>query len=317
MIVVTGGAGFIGSNLVHALNARGCDDILLVEDLSDGHKSLNLAGAGIADYLDKDECLRLLDSGRELAAGVEAVYHLGACSDTTEWDGRYMMRENFSFSRALFEHCQARRIPFVYASSAAVYGTGREFTESPDNERPLNMYGYSKLVFDQYVRKRLAAAPGAAVVIGLRYFNVYGPREQHKGRMASVAWHFHRQLAATGHLELFEGSHGYADGEQLRDFVHVDDAVAVTLWSAAQPPQASGIYNCGTGAAASFNAVARAVIDWHGRGHIVYKPFPATLLAAYQAYTQASLARLRAAGYAGSFRAVSEGVREYLRWLSS
>lgn len=319
MIVVTGGAGFIGSNLIHALNQRGSTGILLVEDLTDGRKCANLAGAVIADYLDKDDFLRMMQGGLEPGAAIEAVYHLGACSDTTQWDGRLMMRENFTFSRALFEFCLARDIPFVYASSAAVYGTGTNFCETPDNERPLNVYGYSKLVFDQYVRQRLAAvrATVRSTVIGLRYFNVYGPREQHKGRMASVAWHFHRQLGQDGRLELFEGSHGYADGEQRRDFIHVDDAVAVTLWSAAQAPASSGIYNCGTGLAASFNEVAHAVRDWHGGGSIGYKPFPPELLTAYQAYTQADMSRLRTAGYTGTFRPVAQGVQEYLHWLSS
>ncbi len=319
MIVVTGGAGFIGSNLIHALNARGCERILLVDDFTDGHKCANLAGSVVADYLDKDDCLRLLHSGADLAPDIEAVYHLGACSDTTQWDGRLMMRENFTFSRALLEYCLRRKVPLVYASSAAVYGNGTDFAETPANELPLNVYGYSKLVFDQYVRQRLNTpqAAGHPTVIGLRYFNVYGPREQHKGRMASVAWHFHRELGQHGRLELFAGSHGYADGEQRRDFIHVDDAVAVTLWCAVQVPACTGIYNCGTGMAEPFNAVAHAVRDWHGVGSIAYKPMPTELLSAYQAYTQADLTRLRAAGYNGSFRPVAQGVQEYLRWLPS
>jgi ADP-L-glycero-D-manno-heptose 6-epimerase len=315
VIVVTGGAGFIGSNLIRALNLSGRDDILLIEDMSEGRKCANLSDACIADYLDKQACTGLLDRGRELGANIEAVYHLGACTDTTQWDGRMMMRENFAFSRALCEYCIARKIPFVYASSAAVYGTGRQFSEEPEYERPLNMYGYSKLVFDQYVRKRLVSAQ--STVIGLRYFNVYGPREQHKGRMASVVWHFFQQLIAGEQITLFAGSHGYADGEQRRDFVYVDDVVDVTLWCAAQKSAISGIYNCGTGTAETFNTVADTVLNWHQRGRLTYTPFPLALTDAYQAYTQADLSRLRAAGYMRQFRPVADGVPEYLRWLTS
>ena len=315
MIVVTGGAGFIGSNLVQALNARGCDDILVVEDLSDGHKCANLADARIADYFDRDEWLALVHSngGRDL--NIECVYHLGACSDTTQWDGRAMMASNFSYSRAIFEYCTQHGIALVYASSAAVYGQGASFREEPAYEHPLNVYGYSKLVFDQYVRKKLPAVE--SLVAGLRYFNVYGPREQHKDRMASVALHLHRQLERDARVRLFGASHGYAAGEQRRDFVHVDDVVDVTLWLGQQAAKISGIYNCGTGHAETFNAVAAAVLAFHGRGALEYIDFPADLLGVYQACTEADLTRLRAAGYARAMRDVASGVREYLHWLSS
>lgn len=315
MIVVTGGAGFIGSNLVRALNARGCDDILVVEDLSDGHKCANLASARIADYFDRDEWLALVrsDGGRDL--GIECVYHLGACSDTTHWDGRAMMENNFSYSRAIFDYCTNHGIALVYASSAAVYGKGTRFGEVAAHEHPLNVYAYSKLVFDQYVRKKL---PGVnSLVAGLRYFNVYGPREQHKGRMASVALHLHRQLEQDGRVRLFGASHGYGPGEQRRDFVHVDDVVDVTMWLARQPATRSGVYNCGTGRAEAFNAVAAAVLAFHARGTLEYIDFPADLAGAYQAYTEADLTRLRAAGYTTSMRDVATGVREYLHWLTS
>lgn len=309
MIVVTGAAGFIGSNLVHALNAAGRQDIVAVDDLTDGRKFENLADCTIADYFDKAEFLRLLDTepGRFTA---ECFYHLGACSDTTEWDGRYMMENNFAYSRRLHEFCTAHAIPLVYASSAAVYGGGGGFRESPEDERPLNVYGYSKLAFDQYARR--ARARQTATVIGLRYFNVYGPREAHKGRMASVAWHFHTQLESGNRVRLFRGSHGYADGEQRRDFVHVDDVVDVTRWCGSAPQAVSGVYNCGTGRAETFNAVAEAVIGWHGAGEIEYVDFPADLAAAYQAFTEADLSALRAAGYDGTFRDVARGVRDYL-----
>lgn len=315
MIVVTGGAGFIGSNLVQALNTRGCDDILVVEDLSDGHKCANLADARIADYFDRDEWLALVRSngGRDL--DIECVYHLGACSDTSQWDGRAMMASNFSYSRAIFDYCTQHGIALVYASSAAVYGTGTVFREDPAHEHPLNVYGYSKLVFDQYVRKKLPSV--TSLVAGLRYFNVYGPREEHKGRMASVALHLHRQLEQDGRVRLFGASHGYGAGEQRRDFVHVDDVVDVTLWLARQTPMSSGIYNCGTGRAETFNAVAEAVLAFHGHGTLEYVDFPADLLGAYQAYTAADVTRLRAAGYTSPMRDVASGVQEYLRWLRS
>ena len=315
MIIVTGGAGFIGSNLVHALNADGIDEILVIDDLTDGSKSSNLADARIADYLDWREAADTMSAGGELASRVETVFHLGACSDTTEWDGHRMMVQNYRFSRLLFRYATRRRLPLVYASSAAVYGTSRRFNEVAANERPLNMYGYSKLAFDQYVRQHLPAL--RSPVVGLRYFNVYGPREQHKGRMASVVWHLSRQLAEGGRMRLFGASHGCAAGEQRRDFVHVDDVIDVTLWSATLSPTASGIYNCGTGRAETFNAVAQALAAEHGSGEIEYIDFPAELREAYQAYTQADLTRLRAAGYARQPRDVARGVGEYLRWLRS
>lgn len=315
MIVVTGGAGFIGSNLVHALNARGRDDILLVEEFSDGRKCANLAAARIADYFDRDEWLALLRAGGGQALNIECVYHLGACSDTTNWDGRMMMDNNFSYSRALFDYCTARRIPLVYASSAAVYGKGTRFCEAPEFEHPLNVYGYSKLAFDQYVRHKMSGVE--SLVAGLRYFNVYGPREQHKGRMASVALHLHQQMERDGRVRLFGASHGYGPGEQRRDFVHVDDVVDITLWLGTQSPAVSGIYNCGTGRAEPFNAVAAAVLEFHGQGELEYVEFPADLVGAYQAYTEADLSRLRAAGYTRQLRDVATGVREYLSWLKS
>ncbi|MEM8815608.1 MAG: ADP-glyceromanno-heptose 6-epimerase [Pseudomonadota bacterium] len=312
MLIVTGGAGFIGSNLVKALSARGHDDIVVVDNLEDGHKFVNISDLPIADYLDKDELLaRLGDPG--FAGGVKAVLHQGACSATTEWNGRYMMQNNYAYSRQLLEFCLANAIPYIYASSAAVYGASTEFAESPANENPLNVYGYSKLQFDRYVR-RLAATP-ASQVVGLRYFNVYGPREQHKGSMASVAFHFNRQLLAEGEVRLFEGSGGYGDGEQERDFVYVDDICAVNLWFL-EHPRVSGVFNAGTGRAQSFNDVARAVIRFHGKGSIRYIPFPEHLKGAYQSYTQADLAALRQAGCDVDFRPVEQGVADYLTALA-
>lgn len=314
MYIVTGGAGFIGSNLVRALLDRGYDNVVVVDDLEDGHKFVNISDLPIADYLDKDEFLDSLSSDKAFANSVSAIFHQGACSATTEWDGRYMMKNNYSYSKTLLHHCLQRHIPYIYASSASVYGGAKTFVEDPLFENPLNVYGYSKLQFDRYVRRSLAHADSQ--VVGLRYFNVYGPREQHKGAMASVAFHFNRQLLEDGEARLFSGSGGYDDGEQLRDFVYVDDACAANLWFL-DHPDVSGIFNAGTGQAQSFNDVANAAISWHGKGKIRYIPFPGHLQGAYQSFTQADLTQLRAAGCDVEFRAVETGVKDYLDQLCS
>ncbi|MGH8222956.1 MAG: ADP-glyceromanno-heptose 6-epimerase, partial [Woeseiaceae bacterium] len=308
------GAGFIGSNLVRLLLERGAGDVMVVDDLSDGHKFVNIADLAIADYLDKDEFIERLKADADFPGRIDSILHQGACSTTTEWDGEYMMRNNFSYSKYLLARCLERRIPFIYASSAAVYGGAPDFAEAPENERPLNVYGYSKLLFDQYVR-RLRLDAGQQVA-GLRYFNVYGPREQHKGSMASVAFHFNEQIGRDGEVRLFEGSGGFGDGEQRRDFVFVDDVCAVNLWFL-EHRDVSGVFNVGTGKAQSFNDVASAVIDWHGRGRIRYVPFPEGLKEAYQSYTQADLTRLRSAGCDVEFVDVATGVRRYLDTLAA
>ena len=317
--VVTGAAGFIGSRLVAALNRAGISDILAVDDLENGAKAKNLASVEIEDYLDKREFLSQLETGR-LDGGIEVILHQGACSDTMQTDGRYMMENNYAYSKSLFDWSQEEEVPFLYASSAAVYGPGKEFGETRENEDPLNVYAYSKFLFDQYVRKRLAGS--TVQVAGLRYFNVYGPNEAHKGRMASVAFHAFNQYRAEGRVKLFEGSDGYGDGEQQRDFVHVDDAVSVNLWLL-ENREISGVFNCGTGHAQTFNDVAAAVINTAAgtefsldelvqKNFIEYIPFPAQLVGKYQSYTQADLSRLREAGYPGEFQRVEEGVAAYV-----
>ena len=317
--VVTGAAGFIGSRLVAALNRAGISDILAVDDLENGAKAKNLASVEIEDYLDKREFLSQLETGR-LDGGIEVILHQGACSDTMQTDGRYMMENNYAYSKSLFDWSQEEEVPFLYASSAAVYGPGKEFGETRENEDPLNVYAYSKFLFDQYVRKRLAGS--TVQVAGLRYFNVYGPNEAHKGRMASVAFHAFNQYRAEGRVKLFEGSDGYGDGEQQRDFVHVDDAVSVNLWLL-ENREISGVFNCGTGHAQTFNDVAAAVINTAAgtefsldelvqKNFIEYIPFPAQLVGKYQSYTQADLSRLREAGYPGKFQRVEEGVAAYV-----
>ena len=313
MVIVTGGAGFIGSNLVKALNERRRKDILVVDNLSKGEKFRNLADCDILDYADKDTFLTHIESGKEFAEPVQAIFHQGACSSTTEWDGRYMMHNNYEYSKKLLHCCQERRIPFIYASSASVYGQGPEFKEGREHEAPLNVYGYSKFLFDQYVYRMLPHA--TAQIVGLRYFNVYGPREQHKGSMASVAFHLNNQLLKDGRVRLFKGSDDFGDGEQQRDFIYVGDVIDVNLWFFDRTGK-SGIFNAGTGRSQPFNDVANAVIRYHGRGEIEYIPFPESLRGSYQSYTQADTSALRAAGYAPNFRTVEEGVQLYLAWLN-
>ena len=309
MHIVTGGAGFIGSNVVQALTERGCDDIVVVDDLTDGHKFVNISDLNIADYLDKDDFIDRLFADKKFAKDITAILHLGACSETTEWDGRFMMQNNYSYSQKLLHHCLQHKAQFIYASSAAVYGGAKEFVEDPLFENPLNVYGYSKIQFDRYVRR--VAADAESQVVGLRYFNVYGPREQHKGSMASVAFHFNNQIREEGVANLFSGTDGYKNGEQLRDFVYIDDISKVNLWFL-DNPTVSGIFNAGTGRAQSFNDVANAVIKWHGKGKIHYVPFPDHLKGAYQSFTQADLTQLRQSGCDVEFRPVEEGVRHYL-----
>jgi len=309
MIIVTGGAGFIGSNLVRALNRSGHTNILVVDDLRDAHKILNLSDCRIAEYLDMHEFATRMATGQDFAPKLEAIFHQGACTDTTEWNGLLMMRTNYEFSRHLLRHATERRVPLVYASSASVYGAGRDFRVSEDGERPINVYAFSKLMFDRHVRQ--VTASFRSPVVGLRYFNVYGPGEAHKARMASVIHHFREQLKTGDEIRLFRGSDGYGDGEQSRDFIHVDDVVAVNLWAWQQGAK-SGIFNVGTGQARSFNDLARAVLKWHGRGRIEFIPFPEHLKGSYQSYTQADLTGLRAAGHSAPFIPIEEGVPRYL-----
>ena len=325
-IIVTGAAGFIGSNIVKALNARGITDIVAVDNLTRADKFNNLVDCEIAEYVDKKDFLEVVESG-ELGGDIEAVLHEGACSDTMETDGRYMMENNYRYSLSLLEWCQEEAVPFLYASSASVYGGGKIFAESRECEAPLNVYGYSKFLFDQAVRKRLADA--SAQIAGFRYFNVYGPRESHKGRMASVAYHFFNQYRANGKIKLFEGNDGYANGEQRRDFVSIEDVVKVNMHFL-DHGDISGIFNLGTGRSQTFNDVAVASLnacraldgkaaltldEMKAHGLISYIAFPDALKGKYQSFTQADLTNLRSVGYADDFFTVEEGVSSYIPWL--
>ncbi len=326
-VVVTGAAGMIGSNLVHGLNAIGIDDIIAVDDLTDGTKYRNLVGARLVDYFDRSEFYGRFARGE--FGRVDAVFHEGACSDTMEHDGRYMLDTNYRCSKDLLDAAQARGTRLLYASSAATYGGSSTFREEPAFEQPLNVYGYSKLLFDNVVRRMLPAC--TAQVAGFRYFNVYGPHEQHKGRMASVAFHHFNQLRDSGNVRLFGPYGGYEAGQQSRDFIHVDDIVAVNLWFL-EHPEASGIFNLGSGRAQPFNDVAVAVVnaqraldgehamslgDLVRLGAIEYIEFPAALVGKYQSFTEADLSRLRAAGCGHDFVSVENGVARYVDWLAA
>jgi len=323
-VIITGAAGFIGSNLVKALNERGENNIIAVDNLTRADKFLNLVDCEIEDYIDKTEFVERFVRG---AFGpVQAIFHEGACSDTMEHDGRYMMDNNYRYSSELLDACLAQRVPFLYASSAAIYGGSDTFVEQRESEHPLNVYGYSKFLFDQKVRRKM---PAQSQVAGFRYFNVYGPREAHKGRMASVAFHNFNQFRADGRVKLFGDYNGYGAGQQTRDFISVEDLVKVKL-DFFDHPERSGIFNLGTGFAQPFNDIAVAVVntlravdgqpalslaDLVSQGLIEYIPFPDALRGKYQCFTQADPSQLRAAGYAAPFLNVQQGVERYVHWL--
>ena len=305
MIVVTGGAGFIGSNIVKGLNEAGEEDIIVVDNLSNAEKHLNLNSLSIADYIDKDEFLQKLNKFQN----VSAIFHQGACSSTTEQDGKYMMSNNYEYSKTLLNYCLENSIDFLYASSASVYGNGKAgFVEKREAEYPLNVYGFSKFAFDNYVRRVLPQVKSQ--VLGLRYFNVYGPQENHKGRMASVAFHLFNQLQETGKMKLFEGSRSFR-----RDFIHVADTVKINLHF--YESKTSGIFNAGTGKARSFEDIATTLQNLHGSGEIESIPFPEDLRGKYQEFTEAGLDKLRAAGYSSEFMSLEEGVQQYYEQLSA
>ncbi len=307
MIIVTGGAGFIGSNIAKSLNERGYTDILVVDNLENGIKFKNLQDLKFLDYIDKQDFL----SSKISFGSVEAIFHQGACSDTKEWDGRYLMRNNYTFSKELLHLALDQKVPFYYASSASVYGVGDSFKEDPQYEKPVNMYAFSKYQFDNYVRN---LGKLNSPVAGFRYFNVYGPNESHKGGMASTIYQFNKQVKTCRKIKLFGQNDGYGNGEQLRDFIYVRDVVEANLWLL-DNPSVSGIFNLGTGQAETFNKVAECIIGYHGYGEVEYVSFPKELRGKYQSFTQADLASLREAGFSNNFLSLHEGVSHYLDWL--
>jgi len=322
MLIVTGGAGFIGSNLVHELNAHGLTDILVVDNLANAKKFVNLHGARFVDYMDKREFRRAIAENALGGGRIEAILHQGACSNTLEDDGVYMMDNNFQYTKEVLGFATRQGVPLVFASTAAVYGLSGpgHFTPTLENERPLNVYGFSKLAFDHYLRNQLALNAVPTTVVGLRYFNVYGPREQHKGRMASVIHHFTKQMKETGKLRMFSSSGGYGDGEQRRDFVYVRDLARLNMFFAQIGPYAPkagaarkvyrGVVNAGSGVSRSFNDVARALMAEHGEAAIEYIPFPADLEGRYQHFTEADLTGLRDLGCDLQMTPLEEGIVE-------
>ncbi|MDQ7990403.1 MAG: ADP-glyceromanno-heptose 6-epimerase [Candidatus Dactylopiibacterium sp.] len=321
--VVTGAAGFIGSNLIAGLNARGVRHIIAVDNMTKGDKFRNLVDLDIADYLDKHDFRKRLNDG-EFDGRIAAVLHQGACSNTMEHNGQYMMDNNFRYTTEVLDFCIRQAVPLLYASSAATYGASQVFREEPEFEGPLNVYGYSKVLFDRVLRSRWNEL--TAQVVGFRYFNVYGPREAHKaGAGSSVAFNAFHQFRKEGRVKLFVGCDGYPDGGQLRDFVYIEDIVAANLYFLDHPDK-SGIFNLGTGRAQSFNDIAIGVVNavraHEGKpvlsheemvrtGLIEYVPFPDILKGKYQSFTQADISKLRAAGYTRDFHDVAAGVGKY------
>ena len=314
MIIVTGCNGFIGSNLVSQLNKLGFNNIIGVDDLSKKKNLINIEHCEIEGLLDIEEFESNYLLKDKSFNDVNQIFHQGACTNTMEWDAEYMMKNNFSFSQQLLDFAERNSVSFIYASSASVYGGGKKFEEIRENENPINLYAFSKYLFDQLVRQKVKA--NKIQIVGLRYFNVYGPNESHKGQMASVAYHLHQQLKEGNDVKLFEGSGGFGPGEQKRDFIYVDDVIKVNLWFM-NNPDVSGIFNVGTGKSQTFNEVAKAVIEWHGKGSITYIPFPKELIDSYQSFTEANIDRLRQAGYQEDFLDVQSGIKLYLDELQN
>lgn len=313
MIIVTGGAGFIGSNIVKGLNDRGRDDILIVDDLTEMVKFKNIQGLKALDYMDKNDFAAALANGKFDDAKIDVIFHEGACSDTMEYNGKYMMENNFEYTKNLMHFALKKKIQLLYASSASTYGSGKHgFSEKPACEEALNVYAFSKLFFDNYARRYFDNAESQ--LVGLRYFNVYGPQENHKGKMASMIFQMFNQWKVEGKVKLFEGFDGYGNGEQTRDFIYVKDVVKVNFffWD---HPELKGIYNCGTGHAHTFNTLAKGVLKHFGSGELEYVPFPEVLKGKYQSFTEADSSKLLAAGYDGGFTNIEEAIAEYCALL--
>ena len=320
MIIVTGGAGMIGSNIILALNKMGINNIIVVDNLKDGRKFLNISDLDFQDYIDKDEFIELVKKNYDFG-NIDVIFHQGACSKTTEWDGKYLMSNNYEYSKIILNWSQKNNIQFIYASSASVYGLGEDgFKEDRICEKPLNPYAFSKFFFDQYIRK--IQKNNESQIVSLRYFNVYGPRENHKDKMASTIFHFYNQIKLKNQCKLFEGINGYKNGEQMRDFIYVEDCVDVNLWFMRNKSK-SGIFNVGTGNTATFNSIAKTIFSWNKinnkqiEGTISYIPFPEELKGAYQNYTKAEISKLRNIGYIKKFNSIQSGINKYLNWIEN
>ena len=311
MIIVTGSNGFIGSNLISSLNQIDEKEIIAVDDLSNKKNLRNISHCDITDLLDIKEFEKAIKNNTLPVRKLSTIFHQGACSDTMEWDAEYILNNNYNFSKLILSYALSKQSSLIYASSAALYGKGKNFTENRKNEEPINLYAYSKYLFDQYVRKKLKES--SSQIVGLRYFNVYGPNE---ARMASVAYHLNQQLKEGDTVKLFEGWDGYKAGQQKRDFVYVDDIIKVNLWFK-KNKNISGIFNVGTGKSQTFNEVAEAVIDWNKKGTIKFITFPEQLKDSYQSFTEADIKKLREVGYQEKFLDVKEGIKLYLDKLNN
>ncbi|KAJ5950284.1 uncharacterized protein N7479_008697 [Penicillium vulpinum] len=313
MIVVTGGAGFVGSNIIKELNSRGVTNVVVVDDLTDGTKFRNLVDCKVADYIDAT-VFRDAIRTKTFPHRPRVIFHYGAISSITETNGKKMLDANFTYSKELFHWCKDQGVRFIYGSSAAVYGNKTTFTEGDRLEAPLNVYGYSKMLFDQYVVKN--TDPRCPQVAGLRLFNVYGPGEQNRETSPSIVYQFYEKRKAFKAIELFGEYAGVEAGQQKRDFVYVQDVARLNCWFL-DHPEINGIYNVGTGVASSFHEVATAVASHFGNteGYIKFIPFPAELKGRYQSYTCADIAKLRRAGSVLRFRTIKEGIKDYMEWL--
>ncbi len=313
MIIVTGGAGFIGSALIAALNKRQITDILVVDELGTDQKWKNLRNLSFADYVEKDDFLEMVIEDK-LDSSVKSVFHLGACSDTTETNASYLIKNNYEYSKLLAQWATADNIRFIYASSAATYGDGSagfsDDQEKMENLRPLNMYGYSKHLFDIWARRTGLLKK----IVGLKYFNVFGPNEYHKADMRSFCIKAFEQITSTGKVRLFKSyKPEYANGEQLRDFIYVKDAVDMTLFFY-DNPQISGLFNIGTGKARTWNDLVKAVFAaMDKKPNIEYIEMPEQLRDQYQYYTCADITNLRKAGYNKETTPFEDAIKDYVQ----
>ena len=324
-IVVTGASGFIGSNVISKLNKLGFNDIIAVDNLGKSNKFLNLVDLKISDYYNKSTFIDKITTDQ--LPEIDIIFHQGACSSTIEEDGDYMMYNNYSYSKTLVDYCVNKNIRFIYASSASTYGLKTNFIENPDYEFPLNVYGYSKLAFDNYVRN----LSNKSQVVGLRYFNVYGPRESHKGSMASVCYHLFHQYKNNRKINLFSEYDGFMSGEQLRDFIYIEDVVDVNLYFF-NNEYINGIYNVGSGNPRTFNDVALLTINsilqlennveynldqLLNKKILNYIDFPVNLKGKYQSFTKADLTKLNSVGYKKKFTSLEDGIYNYVSYLIS